>query len=247
MGTSTSYSAPPSWGDLKGEVTRAAGEGVVTNDKAGQLLRSFIGHNGGARTMSGRAGGGRGHAAGSVTSGHAARGVASRLGGFISDVTRFGLDAALRNAGWADLAGRTVREILNSLLDRIGGEASTIDDVDARMALARLQEKYFAEAATTEELEQLLNAQVDRLDGLLQDYFGFYLYEVFCRVFFERLVQRVGEAKAYSFLNEICDFINSTLANRAAHHNMTEINWGSVEGQALVSEMMETTLHVFGG
>lgn len=247
MGTSTSYSAPPSWGDLKGDVTRAAGEGVVTRDKAGELLRSFIGHNGGAHAMAGRAGGGRGHAGGTVASGRAARGVASRLGGFIADVGRFGLDVALQNAGWADLAGRTVQEILNSLLDRLGGEASTIDDVDARMALSRLQDKYFAEAETKEELEQLLNTQVDRLDGLLQDFFGFYLYEVFCRVFFERLVQRVGEIKAFSFLNEIGDFINSTLANRAAHHNLAEIDWGSAEGQALVSEMMETTLHVFGG
>lgn len=240
MGTSTSYSAPPSWGDLKGDVTRAAGEEIVTRNKASQLLQSFIGHNGGARAMAG-------HQGGTVASGRAARGVASRLSGFIADVGRFGLEVALQNAGWADLAGRTVQEILYSLLDRLGGEASTIDDVDARMALSRLQDMYFAEAATVEELEQLLSTQVVRLDGFLQDFFGFYLYEVFCRVFFERLVQRVGETKAHSFLNEIGDFINSTLANRAAHHNIIGIDWGSTEGQAMVSEIMETTLHVFGG
>lgn len=240
MGTSTSYSAPPSWGDLKGEVTRAAGEGTLNRDKAGQLIRSFISHNGGARSMSGAAGG-------SVASGRAARGVATRLGGFIADVGRFGLESALRNAGWSDLAGRTVKDILNSLLDRLGGEASTVEDVDARMALSCLQDKYFAEAETIEELEQLLNTQVDRLDGLLQDFFGFYLYEVFCRVFFERLVQRVGEAKAYSFLNEIKDFINSTLANNVAHRNLVELDWASAAGKAFVNETMETTLHVFGG
>jgi hypothetical protein len=246
MGTSTSYSAPPSWGDLKGDVTRAAGDGTVTRDKAGQLVRDFIAHNGGARAMAGRTGGGRGQAGGAVAGGGAARGIASRLGGFIADVSRFGLEGALRNAGLADLAGRTVQEILNSLLDRIGGEASTIDDVDARMALSRLQEKFFAEAETMEELEQLLNSQVHQFDGLLQDFFGFYLHEVFCRVFFERLVQRVGEVVAHSFLGDIGDFINSTLANRAAH-NIADVNWGSTEGQALVSEIMETTLHVFGG
>lgn len=165
--------------DSKGNVTRAANGGSLRPTTAGQLIQSFISHNGGARTFA------RGHgtAQGSVASSRAARGIASRLGGFISDVGRVGLEAALRNANWADLIGRPVQEILAGLLDRLGGEASTIDDVDARMALSKLQDKYFADAVTEAELEKLLTSQVDCLDTLLQDFFGFYLFEVFCRVF----------------------------------------------------------------
>jgi hypothetical protein len=241
MGTSKSYSAPPSWSGLKGEVTRAAGAGVPTPAKTGQLLRNFISNNGGARAMS------RGTRGGTVASGRAARAVAGRLGSFISDIGRVGFEDALRKAGWADLAGRPAQEILSSLLDRLGGRSNTIDDVDARMALSKIQDEYFAAATTTEELEQMLINQVDRVDALLQDFFGYYLYEVFCRVFFERLVQRVGETQAFSFLKEIGDFIRSTLANRAARQDLSRIDWSSREGQAMISDIMETTLDVFGG
>lgn len=246
MGTSTSYSAPPSWGGLKGEVTRIARSGSLTADKVRQLMQGFIKNSGGASTLAGRSGRG-GHTGGIVASGRAARGIASRLGGFISDVSSVGLENALRNAGWEDLVGRPVREILNALLDRIGGDASTIDDVDARMALSKLQEKYLAETATIEELEQQLTKQVDKLDTVLQDFFGFYLFELFCRVFFERLVQRVGETRADSFLKDIANFINSTLANRTSDRDISQINWGGPEGEAITAEIMETTLNVFGG
>jgi hypothetical protein len=133
-----------------------------------------------------------------------------------------------------------------ALLDRLGGEASTIDDVDARMALGRLQDKYFADAADAAELDQRLVEQVPQLEVVLHDYFGFYLYEVFCRVFFERLVQRLGETRAHSFLDQIRDFINATLANRVAGANIRGIDWAGAEGRALTADIMETTLNVFG-
>jgi hypothetical protein len=182
-----------------------------------------------------------------VARGSAARAIGGRLGGFISDVGRVGLDQALRNAGWDDLIGRPVQEILNALLDRIGGSSNRIDDVDARMALAKLQEKYFSSAGSPDELDEMLSVQVDRIDFILQEFFGFYLFEVFCRVFFERLVQRVGETRAHSFLEQIADFINSTLANRASGRDITKIDWGGEEGSQITADIMETTLRVFGG
>ncbi len=113
------------------------------------------------------------------------------------------------------------------------------------MALARLQEEYFGDAATTEELEQLLSAQALRLETILSDFFGHYLYEVFCRVFFERLVQRVGEARANKFLKEIGNFIDATLADRTAGRDLTQIAWSGGEGRAITTEILETTLEVF--
>jgi len=124
--------------------------------------------------------GGRGR--GTVAVGRAARSIARNLGAFISDVGRVGLDKALRNAGWADLIGRPVNEILVGLLDRLGGEASTIDEVDARMALSELQDKYFGDAETAAELEQRLTDQVHSLNDILSDFFG--LYSTRCSVGF---------------------------------------------------------------
>lgn len=244
MGTSTGYSAPPSWGNLKSDVTRVAGGGSLTSQAASDLLQSFIRHNGGARAIAG--GGGAGGSGGTVMQGHTARRAAGRLGGFISDVSAVGLDQALRKAGWDDLVGKPASEIMSALLDRLAGDASTIDDVDARMALAQLQDKYYADAATADELERRLSEQAPLLELVLQDFFGFYLYEVFCRVFFERLVQRIGETRAHSFLGQIKDFIVATLANRTADRDIRRIDWAGSDGQRMTAEIMEATLHVFG-
>lgn len=246
MGTSAGYDAPPSWGPLKSSVTQAANGGHVTRTKAQQLVRDFVHYNGGATRMARRRGRGGG-GGGVVGGGAAARNTANRLGAFISDVGTVGLSEALHGVGLSALDGRPVHEILAGLLDRIGGSASTIDDVDARAALARLQKEYLNDAADAAEVEEILQGQVANLDGLLTEYFGYYLYELFCRVFFERLVQRIGETPAYSFLKQIEDFINSTLANRTSDRDLSKVDWAGAEGQAITADVMETTLEVFGG
>ncbi len=65
--------------------------------------------------------------------------------------------------------------------------------------------------------------------------------------FFERLVQRVGDTRAYSFLNEISDFIKSTLINRTTERDIGQIDWTGREGETMVADIMEMTLRVFGG
>ncbi|WP_243374002.1 hypothetical protein [Geotalea sp. SG265] len=245
MGTSQSYSAPPSWTDIKGQVTRLAKEDTISSFKSKKLISSFIDHNGGSRVLSGRA---RGRAGGgAIATGGAARNIAGRLASFISAVGTHGLSDSLGRFGWTDLIGKPVQEVLNALLDRLGGDSSTIEDVDARMALSKLQERYFAEADTPERLEEILIQQVDRLEPLLEEFFGFYLHELFCRVFFERLVQRVGEAKAHSFLEVIGDVINSTFTNRTAERDLTNIDWNGPDGTSMITDIMETTLEILGG
>ena len=237
MGTSSSYSAPPSWGELKTQVTRAAGNATRTPAATAAVLRNFIRENGGARRVA-RSGGVIGHP-------RAAQLTASRLGAFISDVASVGLDEALTRAGWKDLIGRPVHELLNAMIDRLTGGASTIDEVDARNALAKLEDRLLREAASPEDVERILGNEASNLEPLLAEFFGYYIYEQFCRVFFERLVQRVGEERAASFLAEIEALIASTLANRTVGRNLTDIDWHGKDGHDLIADIMETTLQVF--
>jgi len=120
--------------------------------------------------------------------------------------------------------------ILAGLLDKIGGPANTIDDVDARNALARLQDKLLTDAEDPHEVEQILSAQASELEAVLIEFFSFYLFEQFCRVFFERLMQRVGELKAQPFLNDIESFIRSVLLN------------GRLEPRAVISAGTATSI-----
>lgn len=238
MGTSTSYSAPPTWGPLKGQVTRAA-RGTPTAQVAAEVMRSFVEHAGGARAV--------GQGKGIVLNGRAALGVAGRLGPFISDVGTVGLETALKRVGCEDLVGRPVHEVLNGLLDRLGGPASTIDEVDARTALAELHRRYLDDAADATEVEERLSGQVEHLDSLLQEFFGLYAYQVFCRVFFEHLSQRVGEDKAVSFLDEIQRYITAALENRLAGKRVAQVDWAGPQGASLIKELLESTLEVFAG
>jgi hypothetical protein len=239
MGTSTSYSAPGSWGALKRDVTTAASEGAASAATASRIIGHFIQQNGGVARMSSGAG------SGGTIGGSAGRALAQRLGGFISAVGEVGLAEALRREGLAELVGRPVQEILAALLDRIGGPASTIDDVDARTALARLQEELLKEAQTPEDVERILQEQATSLDVMLRDYFGLYLFEQFCRVFFERLVQKKGESKALAFLDDIKEFIKATLINRVGRRVVAKISWAGQEGAKLCADIMQATLAVF--
>ena len=238
MGTSTNYSAPGSWGPLKREVTIAASEGAANPATAGRIIGHFIQENGGAAQISGGGSGG-------TIGGSAGRAVAQRLGGFISAVGEVGLTGALRREGLAHLVGRPVQEILAALLDHLGGPASTIDDVDARTALARLEEELLKDAQTPDDIERILQEQTINLDVMLRDYFGLYLFEQFCRVFFERLVQKRGESKALAFLDDIKEFIKATLVNRVGRHAIAKISWVGQEGAKLCADIMQTTLAVF--
>jgi hypothetical protein len=241
MGTSTNYNAPPSWSGLKGEVTRAARDGRLTQAKARDLVRGLIESNGGGRAMT--RGGGRG--GGSVGGGGAARAVAQRLGGFIANVGAVGLNEALRREGLTEFIGRPVREVLAALLDRLGGSSSTIDDVDARAAMARLQDELFAEANDAQAIEDLMTKEAENLGSLLERYFGFYVYELFCRVFFERLTRLIGDAKATSFLGEIKSYIVAALTNRLGTREVASVDWAGSEGQRISMDIMEDTMSVF--
>jgi hypothetical protein len=172
--------------------------------------------------------------------------VAARLGAFIADVGSIGFAEAAAKLGLSELSGKTVSEILLVLLDRLGGNSSTIDEADARQALSDLQQDLFAEATDTKDLETILLSAAHNLEIILETFFGYYIFEQFSRICFERLVQRVGALKATGFLNQIREFIQSALANRAADKALSKVNWAGADGAAIVSQILDQTLEVFG-
>ncbi|WP_446743519.1 hypothetical protein [Silvibacterium acidisoli] len=243
MGTSAPYDAPPNWGELKSEVTRLAHEANLTAPQLRRLIQGVVRGNGGRTEM---ASGGRQGAAGSAGSAAPARDVASRFASFIADVRQNGFAAAAERAGLGDLTGKSVGDILNTLLDRLGGNASSIDDADARQALSDLQQELLADAQTFEEVQEILSSDTLDLENLLERFFGHYIFEQFSRVFYERLVQRVGAQQAVAFLGQIREFIQSALANRAAERDLSGIDWGGPQGANVISEICSQTLEVFG-
>lgn len=243
MGTSKGYSAPttPPWRNLKANVTRLANEGLLAPGSAKNILGEYIKTNGGARRIA--------QGGGTIGGGRVAQKVARKVGGFFSSVSSLGFAEALRQAGLGELVGKPVREIIFSLIDYLGGPSNTLDEVDARNALSRVSDELLEEATDFESMEKILEetSKEDKLSNFLIRFFGYYLYEQFCRVFYERLVARHGEPKAESFLDGILDYIRSALHLKTLDQDITKIDWAGTQGQQLADDILQTTFEVFGG
>jgi hypothetical protein len=238
MGTSTDYSAPPAWGPLKADITRAANH-ALTPARAGELLRDHIATNGGAEQIASRGG--------LLGAGRSSRSVARSLGGFISQVANLGLTEALRQNGLQELVGKSPTEILLGIVSLCGGTNGSIDAVDARTAASKVMDELCEHAETADDVEKVLKAHADgtELADLLMKYFGYYLYEQFCRLFFAQLVKKHGEQRAESFLGDILDFIRSALRNRVLGLDVARIRWFDSEGDHISAQIMQQTLEVF--
>jgi len=243
MGTSTGYKAPttPDWGNLKGKVTRTARNGAASTTSANDTLRDFIGTSGGARSIS-RGGGAMGV-------GRSAQNTAGRVGGFISSVGSIGLDRTLQAFGLSAFVGKSAGEIIPAIVDKLGGPASTGNDSDARNALSKVMDELLGDLETPEQVEETLEHVMtgEALEDLLSKFFGYYLYEQFCRVFYERLVKSVGRDNADSYLGSIFDTIKSSLSLKSSDKDLSKIDWSGAEGQKISDQILQDTYEIFGG
>ena len=175
--------------------------------RAGELLRDHVANNGGAQQIA---------SAGGVLEQDvfAARCPEYRRIHLPGWKRRVG--EGLRQNGLQELIGKPASEVLLGIVGLCGGTNGSIDAVDARSAASRLMDDLCKQAVTAEDVELILKAQaiVLRTGRFLMKYFGYYLYEQFCRLFFAQLVKKHGEQRAESFLDDILDFIQVALRNQ---------------------------------
>ncbi len=241
MGTSKGYDAPttPQWGDLKGKVSRLAKEGRPGSDNSKEIMGQFIRANGGSHGVARNGGMGA----------KSAQAVARNLGSFLSLVSRVGFNEALKQTGLEHLKGKATSDIVLSLIDYFGEDASTIDQVDARNALSQLMDEMFEEVEGIDGIGQVLEgcSNPDNLTEMLEKFFGYYVYQQFCRSFYERLASKVGNAQADAFLNDILDYIKSEIHVLILDRDITQVDWNGQEGDTICVQVLEKTLDVFGG
>jgi hypothetical protein len=241
MGTSKGYDAPttPQWGELKGNVTKSAKEGLLNSDRARQLVGQFIQANRGNQGLGINKDNGTRNA----------QAVARNLGRFISLVGSVGFSQAMLKAGLEHLRGKSKSDIILALIDYFGEDASTIDQVDARNALSQLMSEMFEGVEDLDEIEQIFEeyTNTENLTLMLEKFFGYYVYQLFCRSFYERLASRVGNDQAGQFLNDILDFIKSEIKVFSLDKDISQVDWNGKAGESICTEIMEKTLEVFGG
>ena len=253
MGTSTGYGMPTGgeWTPLKTDATQFVKNGENGPISPAKLLRSYLRAHGGAsgiaRGDGGRAQGGAGRRGGGAAGTTGARKVGRNLGSFLSNVGSIGLDGALRDVGLAHLVGKSAAEVSAGLLDALSGPGSTLDDHAARIALAKVNDELFAGTETYEDVGHALAEVLDQrgLVHILARFFGYYVYERFCRDFYERWRKRVGVAQAERSLKSIKDYIESRLKVELIGQNVMQMNWRGNEGTMLTEQILQDTLEIF--
>ena len=238
MGTSASYDAPPVWGPQKGQITRR-GNIPLTLAKAKSYLSEHISNNGGVSRIvsSGGVLGGGGRSAQQTIGGFA---------GFVGQVARDGLDEALRQNNLADLVGGSPGDIVLGLVGLFGHNDNSLDAIDARSALSRLMDELLENADSADEVEEVFTdiANAETLTELTMKFFAYHLYEQFCRVHFEHLVQQHGDAVAESFLGDIMDCIESLVRNRSLDIDVQQVDWAN-EWEGFSDEILRMTLWIY--
>jgi hypothetical protein len=242
MGTSKGYGMPTGgdWRPLKREATRFAKEGESSSVSPARLVRDYLMVSGGAHAFSrGKAGGGR--------DGRAARDIAKSLGGFLSSVASAGLDEALREIGLEELVGHPAEEISIALLNSLSDPANTLDQHAARLALAKLNDELLQGAESYEDVARRLSASLDQngLRNILASFFGYYLFERFCRDFYEDWVRKVGSSTAGGLLKSIKDCIKNSLQAKLTGHELSRLNWRGREGTRLAEQVMSEILEIY--
>lgn len=273
MGTSTGYGMPTGgdWTPLKTEATKFVkdgGEAGQSNITPNKLLSDYLKVNGGAKAIaggggftqsgrdsggssggSGRAGSGGGGGSGGRgrTGGGAARSVGRNLGGFLSSVGARGLDETLRESGLEGLIGKSAEEVSAGLLDALAGPSSSLDEHAARLALAALNEELLEDAETYEDVGRILSTAIDQqgINSILASFFGHYLYERFCRDFYETWVKKVGSSQAARSLESIKNCIETSLKTKLIGRDTTKMNWKGREALNLTQRVMQEVLEIF--
>ena len=257
------------WTPLKREATRfvqgSGGDGPEPDAPQRpvapeSLLRNYLHVLGGAKKLSQGTGGGDsggttggtrkgggGGGRGGGRTGRAARNTGRSLGGFLSSVSSVGLTEALREVGLSHLIGHSAADVSLGLLDTLAAPASTLDEHAARLALAKVNDEILGDAQTYAEVQTALTEILDNqgLTRVIANFFGEYLYQIFCRDFYEGWMKKVGASEAGRALKNVKDCIASALRARLVNRDLTKLDWRGREGLRITQSIMRDTLEIF--
>lgn len=226
MGTSTDHSggAGGSWEGAKRASTSFAKNG--DRRRAERALGRLVLALGGARTLAAASGG--------ATA--ASRGLGSLLSTSVSD----GLDAALGQAGLADLAGRPADEVVAALVDLLAGSGDGREGQAARSAACDVFEELAEDADSYEALEEALT-QVEDLGSVLELFLSSYVYWLLLPVIEERLERLDDAAVRTKREGELREVVSAVVELNVSKGGIDATRWSQAT-EAEVEVLIRETL-----
>ena len=224
---------PPQWRGVLAQARRLA-SGGATGDSARTRARSavkkYVRNRGGARTA----------AQGSV----AARSTGPRIGRFLSDVARYGVEQALQNLNLSDYVGRSAGDLLNGLADALLPRPNSPDDAAANhaglQAFYDLLQQYDAHEQGIDALDAL---DVEGVRHALEHFIARYITASSISTLSQRVEDGSSTAdRCDEILREVRSVIVEVVRWDLSGRDVLEIDWSGPEGSQLIDRQL---LHAY--
>lgn len=224
---------PPRWQGVLGQARRLASgpaTGASARTRARSVARNYVRNRGGARTA----------ARGSV----AARSSGPRIGRFLADIARYGVDQALRNLNLSEYVGRSAGEVLLGLADALLPSPNSPDDAAANQAgleaFYDLLQQYDAHEQGIDALDAL---DADGIRHTLEHFITRYI----TANILSTLSQRVEDGSSTpercdEVLSEIRSVIVEIVRWDLRGRDVLDIDWSGAEGSQLIDRQL---LHAY--
>jgi hypothetical protein len=170
-----------------------------------------------------------------------------KLVSFFSSASSNGLQTALTEIGFASLAGKTVRDVIDYLITFCGDSATGMDETAANQAICEVLREVESEADNDlNNLEDLFKVYTDgdKLSELLCNFFGVYIFEYLS----ERLEERLRQMKGEAIAKETFDHIKKDILGRVTRLNknkpVAKIDWAGQAGKNEIERIFEAVIKI---
>ena len=220
---------PPEWRSLLGQTRRLASGGATggsARTRARNIARNYVRTRGGAWKA----------ARGSV----AGRSAGTKLGGFLADVARHGVDQALRILRLDEYIGRSADDLLIGLAEQLLPSPDSLDEAAARKAgLDAFQELLRQYGALEEGISALDALDADGVQHALEHFIARYI----TADLLARLSQRVEDGSSTvercdEILNEIRSVVLETIRLDFKSRDVLAIDWNGPEGRRFIDRQL---------
>lgn len=225
---------------LKKEVPWQAAKIAMSNVAKGGGTRKLI--RSAAKSYS-KAKGGPKKAAATASGG---RSVVVSLGGFLSSVSKEGLNKTLTDLGLSKFIGRDVETVCAAIINELAPSGSSLEDAAARDALVEVISDLFKKFAVDEEgLNKLESIDQETMKETLQECICCYLYKRWIQEVGISLDKKLSSSDVKKIEKKVKNYVYESVKLDFEDRNISLMDWGSKEGKDYIQQKFEEAYSVF--
>ncbi|MCL1921336.1 MAG: hypothetical protein FWG50_09720 [Kiritimatiellaeota bacterium] len=249
MGTSKSYGSPK-WPGVNEQVGKAIADTKKVVGAIGTFAdayKQFINAETVGRastTPTEKTHGMRGGGAGATARNRAAV-AGAKLGKFLSSAASLGLGRTLEKFGFKDLAGKSLEEILNVVLDSLCGKGGLLDDSAMTEAMAKTLDELSKDTKTVEEFDVQLRSEAKDIEGILRIYYAHLLAINFEQKEGGFVREKISREECNRFFSQSRELIRTIVTEELSRkHDLTSLDWNSPEAVSIANAINHEVLNI---